>query len=368
METMNRRVVVPGIVAALAAVGAATLYLLADGTGSFGHSGLQASAPPSASIHTGLSTVKPGSPIPGAPTSTPVPGIVLGAYIPGAPSDPSRIDAFATLTGGMPRIVMWYQMWAGPYNAFYAAGADAIRARGATPMISWEPLDSYNDVDPAWSLETIIDGDHDPLIHEWTHDVAAWGQPLYVRVMHEMNGWWTPWSPGVNGNTEPEFVAAWRHVIDIARAEGASNIRWIWCPNIDDGNPNLTPYDRLYPGDEYVDWVGLTGYNWGASQQWSKWIDMRSTFEDSIAQIRAITAKPLMIAEMGSEEQGGDKGAWIAEGFSRLEKGLPDVKAVVWFDAFDARLGTHWEVDSSAGSLAAFSAVMASPRFAGTLP
>lgn len=95
---------------------------------------------------------------------------------------------------------------------------------------------------------------------------------------------------------------------------------------------------------------------------------MTSVFKDSIDQIRALTAKPLMIAEMASAEQGGDKAAWITDGFARLMTDLPDVKAVVWFDRFDPRLGTHWEIDSSAESLAAFRAVAASSDFAGTLP
>jgi len=311
------------------------------------------------------STANPGSTL--APAS-PLPGIVFGAFIPGAPSDATKIDDFADLIGSMPRIVMWYQTWADPYNAFFAAGADAIRARGAMPMISWEPRASHQNFDPEWSLTTIIDGDHDAFVRQWARDVAAWGQPLYVRLMHEMNGQWTSWSPGLNGNTAPEFVTAWRHVIEITRAEGAANVRWIWCPNIDDGNPSFTPYEQLYPGDDYVDWVGLTGYNWGTSQRWSVWRDLTSTFKDSIDQIRAITGKPLMIAEMASAEQGGDKGGWISDGFSRLTTDLPDVKAVVWFDTFDARLGTHWEVDSSPGSLAAYRAVAASSDFGGTLP
>ena len=77
---------------------------------------------PSASSATPASTA-------GLPSPTTLPGIVLGAFIPGAPSDPAKIDAFAELTGAMPRIVMWYQAWGGPYNAFFPAGADAIRSR-----------------------------------------------------------------------------------------------------------------------------------------------------------------------------------------------------------------------------------------------
>jgi beta-mannanase len=268
----------------------------------------------------------------------------------------------------MPHIVMWYQKWAPPFNDFDTTGVNAIRARGAMPLISWEPRATHQNFDASWSLNSIIDGDHDAYIHRWTHEVAVWGHPIYVRPMHEMNGDWTSWSPGVNGNTAAEFIIAWRHIVDIARAEGATNIRWVWCPNADDGNPILTAYNKIYPGDDYVDWVGLVGYNWGTSQSWSSWQDLYGVFKHSIDEIRALTSKPLMIAEMGSAERGGNKAAWITTGFAQLLTDLPGVRALVWFDAFDARLQTDWRVDSSTQSLSAFRAVARSNAFAGTLP
>jgi hypothetical protein len=322
---------------------------------------------------TTLGTAVPSSACPSCvevPTAAPAVSnaVALGAYVPGAPSDPSKLDEFATLTGTMPRIVMWFQTWAPPWNAFDVAGADEIRARGATPMISWEPRASHSNFDRNWSLDSINNGSHDAYIHQWTHDVAAWGHPLYVRLMHEMNGPWTSWSPGLNGNSSNDFVAAWRHIVDIAREEGAVNIRWIWAPNIDDGDSRYTPYSKIFPGDDYVDWVGLTGYNWGTSQSWSKWESLPNVFKGSIDELRSLSSKPVMLAEMGSAEDGGNKGSWITDGFSHLLTDLPEVRAVVWFDAFDPRLGTHWEVNSSPGALSAFRAVAASRDFAGVLP
>src|SRR4029077_6499310 len=96
------------------------------------------------------------------PPPRPVP-VVLGAYLPGAPSDPTRIDAYTALTGAVPRIVMWYQAWSGTANAFYPKGANAVRARGAMPLISWEPWAADKN-DPQWSLSTIIHGKHDAYI------------------------------------------------------------------------------------------------------------------------------------------------------------------------------------------------------------
>jgi hypothetical protein len=305
-------------------------------------------------------------PTPLAATPEPIRRIALGAYIPGAPSDPSRIDAYGTLIGAMPRIVMWYQPWEGEFGAFNAEGADAVRSRGAMPVISWEPWIGKTN-DPNWALSTIIRGVHDTYIHAWTRAVAAWGHSIYVRLMYEMNGNWSAWSPGVNGNATDEFVLAWRHIVDISRDEGATNIRWVWAPNIE-ADPPLYSYASLYPGDDYVDWVGLSGFNWGTSRINTSWRDVSTTFRLSVSEVRALTAKPVMIAETGSSELGGDKATWITNGFAQILTDMPEVEAVTWFNGFDTKWQVDWRVDSSTNSIDAFRAVAQSAAFSGTLP
>lgn len=307
-------------------------------------------------------------PTPGVSLGTPEPNrqIALGAYIIGAPSDPSKIDAYAKLTGAMPRIVMWYQAWESDSGVFQPKAANTVRSRGAMPLISWEPWRSRT-TDPEWALSTIISGAHDPYIRQWTKAVAAWGHPIYVRLMYEMNGYWTAWSPGVNGNTTDQFVRAWRHIVNIARAQGADNIRWVWAPNIDSDNPKLSSYASVFPGDDYVDWVGLDGFNWGTSRLTTSWRDVVTTFKRSVTEARTLTAKPVMIAEVGSSELGGDKAAWIAD-FPRIVTDLPEIDAITWFNGIDQDWDVDWRVQSSTSSLDAFRAVAASNAFSGTLP
>ncbi|MEO7118241.1 MAG: glycosyl hydrolase, partial [Candidatus Limnocylindrales bacterium] len=248
------------------------------------------------------STIDTPPPPPPVPASEPV---ALGVYIPGAPMDPSKIDDYADLVGAMPSVVMWYTDWSGRWNDFYRSGADAVRARGAMPLITWEPW-AGSVTDSQWTLRSIADGSHDAYIRSFARDVAAWGHPLYLRPMHEMNGTWTSWSPGVNGNTAADFVPAWRHMVDVARAEGATNVRWVWCPNVQTSS-RFTPFSQVYPGDGYVDWVCLDGYNWGTSRGNSAWRSFATIFTDSINAVSSLTDKPMMIGETGSSELGGDK-------------------------------------------------------------
>jgi hypothetical protein len=294
------------------------------------------------------------------------PPIALGAFIPGAASDPAGLDAYAHLVGAMPRIVMWYQSWVAPWNDFNTRAADAARTRGATPMVSWEPSAKVTN-DPTWALRTIADGSHDAYIKTWASEVAAWGHELYVRPMYEMNGWWAPWCAEVNGNSAAEFVTAWRHIVDLARGAGATNIRWVWSPNVDSDGLGV-PFAALYPGDGYVDWVGLDGFNRGTSWPTTHWVGIQRIFAGSIQRLREITTKPLMIAETGSTEAGGDKAAWIRGGLGAVPELLPGVRAVIWFDKLETAVGIDWRVNSSAASLEAFRDVAMSAAFSGRLP
>ena len=80
-----------------------------------------------------------------------------------------------------------------------------------------------------------------------------------------MNGNWFPWAEHANGNQPGDYVAAWRHVHDIFTQVGATNATWVWCPYVELA-PELGPLARYYPGDDYVDWTSLDGFNWGKNR------------------------------------------------------------------------------------------------------
>jgi beta-mannanase len=165
-----------------------------------------------------------------------------------------------------------------------------------------------------------------------------------------MNGHWFPWGLGVNGNTAADFIAAWRHIVTVFRAEGATNVRWVWSPNeMDSGVPS---FQQLYPGDAYVNWVAIDGYNFGSTTN-NVWQSFTQVFSQSYTAMVGLTSKPMMVAETGSVEQGGSKAAWITSALqSELPNHFPRIRALVWFDK-DYQ-GYNWQVDSSSSSLSAF--------------
>src|SRR5215210_917366 len=139
----------------------------------------------------------------------------LGVYIAGAPRDTRRLDEFEALTGHRPEIIHWYQPW-GFTKGWYQpvldrAALDAVAARGATPMITWEAWGPLNGMDPS-RLRNIPTGAFDDYIDRWARELRAYGAPVYVRLFHEMNNPRYPWAYGQNGNTAQDLIAAWRHV------------------------------------------------------------------------------------------------------------------------------------------------------------
>ncbi len=292
--------------------------------------------------------------------------MALGAYISGAPWHPAKIDEFSTTAGTPPSVVMWYQDWAHRgIKEFDRNKMDAVVSRGAMPMVTWEPWDYTKGVDqPQYALKTIVSGKHDRYIRQWARDAKTWGKPFYLRFAHEMNGDWTSWSPGVNGNKGGEYAAAWKRVHGIFRKEGATNVRWVWSPNVEYNGS--TPFASVYPGDAYVHWVGIDGYNWGTSCPDNAWQEFDEVFGPSYNKLAAMTNKPMMIAETASTELGGQKGPWIEEGLlNAVPSTFPRVEAVIWFHEDKE---TDWRVNSSQASLDAYKKIATSNLYQGKLP
>ncbi len=279
-------------------------------------------------------------PAPTTPPATTTAPLRFGLMNPGGPLAAAELDAAAATLGESPSILMWYADF---QQAPPIAELDATVARGATPLVTWEPwLWGGGAVQPAYASDRITAGTYDAHIATWGRALAAWGKPVLLRYGHEMNGPWYPWSDGVNGNGTGDYVAAWRHVHDVVAATGAGNVQWVWSPNVPDAQ--MPAFSTLYPGSAYVDVVALDGYNWGTSTSWSSWTSPSALFGGPLQQLRAVApGKPIMIGETSSAEAGGDKAAWSRDLIAYLSA-QPDVTAVVWFNV---NKETDWRFDSS---------------------
>jgi hypothetical protein len=278
-----------------------------------------------------------------------------------ATDDLAGLQRFAQETGTRPRLYEYFQAWEGapPFDAARASGA---AARGALPVLTWEPwAPAAGTAQPQYALARIAAGAYDAYLTAYARQVRDWGGTLGIRFAHELSAPHYPWSVGVNGNTPADAIAAWRHVRAVFAREGATRVVWIWCVNIH--APGGVAYDRIYPGDDAVDWVGIDGYNGGTALPWGGWRSPEEVFGDSLADVRELTERPVLLTEVASAEQGGSKPDWIRDLFAFAQD--EGIAGIIWFDLAKE---TDWRVASSPAATQAFRAATAAPGLLGPPP
>jgi mannan endo-1,4-beta-mannosidase len=251
-------------------------------------------------------------------------GKFLGVEAPGVSGSLAPVARFAHSVGRRPNIVGQYVAWNTP---FAAQSVTRAWSYGALSYLAWEPFDV--------SVESIAQGHSDAYVTQFAKAVRALNLPVALSFGHEMNGNWYPW--GTQQTTPAEFVAAWRRVHDLFTRAGATNVIWVWNPNDIYPVPQvqLKPY---YPGNAYVDWIGITGYVATTGPQ--TYADL---YAPTITEIRSFTAKPFIIAETSVETSPGEV-ASAQQLITRTVADHADVLGLIWFD-YD-KDGVDWRVES----------------------
>jgi hypothetical protein len=271
--------------------------------------------------------------------------IVWGVFEEGIENNLPLVNDYGKQFGKMPSTVMWYEHWrVGELDTFPLSTCQKVAAAGYMPHIVWEP----------WiGLDDILAGKYDNDIVKFAQGIAKFGKPIMIRFAHEFNGDWYPWTY-INNAVVPAttWIKGYKYVHDKVVATGAKNALWMWSPN--NGNGGKNPQDILdyYPGDEYVDWIALDGYNWGTSQSWSSWTSFDGVFNNVYQKVVAkCPTKPIMIGETGCSSTGGDKAEWITNMFFQLKNNFPHVKAFIWFNV---NKETDWRFSATPESTNAY--------------
>jgi mannan endo-1,4-beta-mannosidase len=277
---------------------------------------------------------------------TPVPtpaSPLVGVYEPGTPGSWSQVAAFTDATGVKPRIVVYYSPWKDPFSASFAQTA---WDHGAYVLVQLQP----NGV----TLASIAAGGSDAYLRSYADAVIAFGHPVILSFGHEMNGTWYSWG---YGHTSPAtFVAAWRHVVRVFRAEGAANVTWLWTVNSINGASSAL--SQWWPGAAWVNWTGIDGYYFRATDTFD------SVFGSTIADIRTFSSAPMLIAETAvgttTDRESQIDGLFAGVRAERLA-------GVVWFDAAQHSGLYHqdWRLENDPSALAAFTAAVSTYLSAG---
>jgi len=200
-----------------------------------------------------------------------------------------------------------------------------VYAEDCILFLTWEPWDAQRKA--GIDFNALIQGKFDSYIGKLAAMLKEIDKPVLLRFGHEMNGDWYPWSGAKIGANL--YIQAYRHVKEIFNKGKAANVKWVFSINWED-LPRDNRFILYYPGSDYVDYIGIDGYNWGNSKHWSKWQSFEQIFKARYEQA-AIIDKPIIISEFSSSSSGGDKQAWIKEALNSI-KNMKKIKAFVIFN------------------------------------
>jgi hypothetical protein len=282
------------------------------------------------------------------------------------PWDWRSVDTFESHAGKKISLLALGSSWGSSTNTFPTDAMTTIRNNGSIPFYNWASMSPGGTATESnFQLSDIINGTYDSYITSFAQAAKAWGHPFFLRFDWEMNLRGTyPWVEIVNGNSSGQYVQMWRHVHDIFTRVGASNVTWVWCPNAE-YTGSIKPLTSLYPGDAYVNWTCIDGYNWGTNP-WKPnvWETFSQLFGPTYANVTGTVApsKPLIIGETASSEYGGSKATWITDMLgTQLPKYFPKVKAFLWFNWKDI---ADWPIETSSAAQSAFASGIRSSYYA----
>jgi hypothetical protein len=240
------------------------------------------------------------------------------------------------------RIVHVFYPWDGAIPS-----AEPAVAASSTLMVSWHGT----------AYRKILNGSSDRTIVRVARKLAGMERPILLRWGWEMNGDWFEWDGSHNGDNPGAYVQAWRRLHRIFREQGAHNVAWVWSPNWNSSpDTSWNRFQRYYPGDDVVDWVGVSGYDFFGESPRTLFSAVTAAYGDR---------KPIILSETAAVGRGGSKAAWIRKLAGWVED-TPAVGAVVWFDTDTQEDSSHnFRPDTDRAALAAYRAMARSSRFGG---
>jgi Glycosyl hydrolase family 26 len=256
----------------------------------------------------------------------------LGVYEAGALGTYQPVADFTSAAGRPPNLVGYYSGWREPFQASFA---QAVNRHGAATLLQWDPTLA--------SVPRIAAGGYDGYLRSFADSVRGFGHPVVIGFGHEMNAYWYSW--GYGHLPAATFVAAWRHIVTLFRAQHADNVTWLWTLQADE--PGTGAIASWWPGAKYVTWVGIDGYYYRPSETFF------SIFGETIAQVRAFTGLPVLLSEVAVGPNAGQA------------RKIPDLFAgmrhygtlgLVWFDITQHQGTYHqdWHIEDNPAAEAAF--------------
>ena len=253
------------------------------------------------------------------------------------------------------------------------------------PLVGWACGDSTD----------IVAGNLDAAIHAAGTAFKAYPRDFFMRYCWEKDG--SRASKRVPVGHPEEFIAAWRYIWNMLKADGVTNVVWVWTGNANGYKVNdpytggQPPAPQYYPGDAYVDWISADGYNWHGApthpgDRYRDFLEIYDQFmlwarSDDPATGKVGSSKPIMIAEYGSQENndgGVAKASWLRKAHATAMPrtaatpadckycgAYSDIQAMVYYDVAGKSADTEggWTVHTSQAAFDAYKEAAANPWF-----
>jgi hypothetical protein len=215
----------------------------------------------------------------------------------------------------------------------------------------------------------ILAGEYDEKLDALISKIKESDRPLTLRIMPEFNGNWNPDGAYAKVNRPEDFSPSFRYVTDYFRDRLGSLVVGIDLNyNRSSAGPDgIEDFERLYPGDRYVDIVTVSTYNrCGAGPYHTTQQSFTEGFQKAYAALDFVD-KPLGIAEISTTSLcDPDKIAWFEDMMSSLKLDFPRVAEVTFFfktvsvGAASNDVPLMWGIESQ--DVAAFQSLIALSR------
>ncbi|WP_201006406.1 glycosyl hydrolase [Paenibacillus glycanilyticus] len=289
----------------------------------------------------------------------PASGMYIGAYVEKdsgvEKQKDGKFDAFNKLAGKQHAVFFNYHKYGNPFPYHWA---ETVKEAGGAIQIALQPDDGLNAVKD------------DAYLRKFARDAKAAGVPVFLRFASEMNGSWVKW----NGNPSL-YIEKFRLVSKVMKEE-APNVAMVWSPA---ANPKQK-IAAYYPGDDYVDWVGLSIYSVKYFNGNVKEPADQVNPLDSVDYTYKLYAsrKPIMISEFGATHfsKAGNTSAvnFAITKMNMLYHGAklkyPRVKSINWFslntltDSYSAeRSLNNFSLTESPALLASYGKMIQDPYY-----
>ena len=213
---------------------------------------------------------------------------------------------------------------------------DAAWDQGAVPFVNLAvgtaglgPRSAYD----------VASGAIDDAIRQWASIFRQWSQDgtkrAFIAPLQEMNANW------VSYGLDPEdyklaFTRIQRIFVEEGVPEGA--VLWVFAPN--GWSQPEHEFEKYYPGDEVVDVVGFSAFNFGACVASGEgWDTYEEAIQPYMERMEAMAPeKPIFLAQTGSVKEGGDRGAWLVDTLENLTQ-VKNFRGLIYFNVSKVEAG-----------------------------